>query len=100
MRELSQHPEAVRSRKRYYRDKGRGICPRCNTRPATEGYTHCRECLNYLKDYEARQRAERRAAGQCIDCGNPLEPSQAMDDRDRCSFCEDKHDMANYYQRL
>ncbi len=92
---------ALRSRQRYYEFKAMGLCPRCKSGArAVSGYVHCQRCLDYNKFYETVQRAERREAHQCIDCGHDLEPSQRADNRDRCSFCEDRHDVANYTKNL
>lgn len=100
MKPLSNTPKNVKLRQRYYDCKARGMCIRCIYARAVPGRVLCQPCADKNNAAVAIRHAERRAAYQCINCGRDLEPSQRAEGRDRCSFCEDRHDMANYNYRM
>lgn len=46
-----------------------GKCAVCLKRKATDGHATCPTCRRSLASYAATRYAERRAAGQCVRCG-------------------------------
>lgn len=78
----------------YYKE--RGVCPKCKSRDAAPDHVVCARCLYSIKKYQrsrdgwreahnkikATARAKRKAAGLCIDCGNPVSAGHT-----RCDEC-------------
>ena len=58
-------------------------CPRCRRRHG-ESYSHCTSCRAYLREWKARQRAERRAVALCPGCGGKREEGFAF-----CEACRE-----------
>lgn len=83
------------NKSRYERCKEDGECVKCG-HPAEPGRTMCRKCLDAHIEYERnckaglretkrQRRADRIAAGLCIDCGKPVGDSEHT----RCKRCRD-----------
>jgi hypothetical protein len=80
--------QASESHKRMYEKyKSQGICVRCKSRKAQEGYSTCKICTLKLRREQANEipRSERVQNGLCYFCGQPL-------DRDgrSCTKCAER----------
>ena len=80
--------EAANARRREYmadyrdRHRERGLCLMCS-RPVVKGRTQCAKHLEIGKDRMAALRARRHAAGECKECGRPLNDGPFL----RCFKC-------------
>ena len=62
-------------------------CPKDRKRPAIGGGVYCGPHRREHAASMRRQRAERRAAGLCIECGEPVDQEGAV----KCPACRAEH---------
>lgn len=105
-------------RKDYHWFKSHGVCVECKHRKAVSGRVLCQECTDRRaarkeavnadpekrerdkerrREYQKRHRERMRAAGLCLDCGNPV-----TDGKYYCPECRKRRSevtLAKYYSR-
>ena len=58
-----------------------GLCPRCkkdNIRPVVPGRARCKECAEWMKNYQRNRRTLRGLAGKCSQCDSPPAPNKRL----------------------
>ena len=69
-------------RDRYWQKRAVGCCAICSSQskavPAKPGRAVCGTCRTYFRRWTERDRARRRAAGQCYSCSRDLVPGCSM----------------------
>lgn len=72
-------------------------CPKHPDADCAEGRSRCGACLETLKEYQRKRRAERKGAGKCVGtvgrsrCDSPPRPGKTM--------CEECARVFNEYQK-